>query len=131
MGAGSRGAGSSPGRPSDGSVRTLSKKRHPAARLSPLEVEEGNPVDIVNPVISDYLLTHCTPPDDLLRELIAETREAFPHAAGMQVSHDEGELLTVLTRLVVARRAGARGVFTSHSSIFFRRGMPSLSPLLA
>jgi len=54
-------------------------------------------VDIINPAAGDYLLAHCTPPDDLLRQLAAETREAFPEAAGMQVSHDEGQLLTMLT----------------------------------
>jgi caffeoyl-CoA O-methyltransferase len=56
-------------------------------------------VDIINPAVDDYLLTHCTPADDLLRQLAAETREAFPGAAGMQVSHDEGQLLTMLTGL--------------------------------
>ena len=55
-------------------------------------------MDIVDPAVSEYLLEHCTPADGLLRELAAETREAFGRAAGMQVSHDEGELLTMLTR---------------------------------
>jgi caffeoyl-CoA O-methyltransferase len=32
-------------------------------------------MDIVDPAVSDYLLAHCTPPDDLLRELATETRE--------------------------------------------------------
>jgi len=88
-------------------------------------------VDIVNPAVSEYLLAHCTPADDLLRELAAETREAFPEAAGMQVSHDEGELLTVLTRLVGARRAVEVGVFTGYSSICIARGMPADAHLLA
>jgi len=88
-------------------------------------------VDIVNPAVSDYLLTHCTPADDLLRELAAETREAFPEAAGMQVSHDEGELLTLLTRLAGARRVVEVGVFTGYSSICIARGMPADGHLLA
>ena len=33
-------------------------------------------MDIINPAVDDYLLTHCTPADDLLRQLAAETREA-------------------------------------------------------
>jgi caffeoyl-CoA O-methyltransferase len=88
-------------------------------------------VDIVNPAVSDYLLAHCTPADDLLRDLAAETREAFPEAAVMQVSHDEGELLTMLTRLVGARRAVEVGVFTGYSSICIARGMPGDGHLLA
>jgi len=88
-------------------------------------------VDIVNPLVSDYLLTHCTPADDLLRELAAETRRADPGAAGMQVSHDEGQLLTMLTRLAGARRAVEVGVFTGYSSICIARGMPDGGHLLA
>jgi caffeoyl-CoA O-methyltransferase len=88
-------------------------------------------VDIVNPAVSEYLLAHCTPADDLLRELAAETREAFGRAAGMQVSHDEGELLTMLTRLVGARRAVEVGVFTGYSSICIARGMADGGHLLA
>jgi caffeoyl-CoA O-methyltransferase len=88
-------------------------------------------VDIVDPAVSDYLLTHCTPPDALLRELTAETARAFPGPAGMQVSHDEGELLTMLTRLVGARRAVEVGVFTGYSSICIARGMPADGHLLA
>ena len=88
-------------------------------------------MDIVDPAVSDYLLTHCTPPDALLRELAAETARAFPGPAGMQVSHDEGELLTMLTRLVGARRAVEVGVFTGYSSICIARGMPADGHLLA
>jgi caffeoyl-CoA O-methyltransferase len=87
-------------------------------------------VDIVSPAVSDYLLAHCTPADDLLRELAAETREVFPHAAGMQVSHDEGGLLTMLTRLTGAR-AVELGVFTGYSSICIARGMRGDGRLLA
>ncbi len=67
-------------------------------------------MDIVDPAVSDYLLTHCTPPDALLRELASETRRVTGAAAGMQVSHDEGELLTMLTwlRPRAWRRARAR-----------------------
>jgi caffeoyl-CoA O-methyltransferase len=88
-------------------------------------------VDIVNPAVSDYLLTHCTPADDLLRELAAETRQVTGDAAGMQVSHDEGELLTMLARLTGARRAVEVGVFTGYSSICIARGMADDGHLLA
>src|SRR5262249_61109483 len=100
-----------------------------AGRTAPRR--EGPRVDIVSRAVSDSLLAHCTPADDLLRELAAETREAFPEAAGMQVSHDEGELLTMLTRMVGARRAVEVGVFTGYSSICIARGMPGDGHLLA
>jgi caffeoyl-CoA O-methyltransferase len=88
-------------------------------------------VDIVDPAVSDYLLTHCTPADDLLLELAAETRAAFPGAAVMQVSPDEGQLLTMLTRLTGARRAVEVGVFTGFSSICIARGLAPGGHLLA
>jgi caffeoyl-CoA O-methyltransferase len=88
-------------------------------------------VDIIDPMVSDYLLAHCTPADDLLRELASETRRATGDAAGMQVSHDEGELLTMLARLTGARRAVEVGVFTGYSSICIARGLPAGGHLLA
>ncbi|GGK86623.1 O-methyltransferase [Planomonospora parontospora subsp. parontospora] len=88
-------------------------------------------MDIIDPGVSDYLLSHCTPADDLLRELAAETREAFPSSAGMQISHDEGELLTMLVRLTGARQAVEVGVFTGYSSVCIARGLPADGRLLA
>ena len=88
-------------------------------------------MDIVNPLVSDYLLTHCTPADDLLRELAAETRQVTGDAAGMQVSPDEGRLLTMLARLAGARRAVEVGVFTGYSSICIARGLPDGGHVLA
>jgi caffeoyl-CoA O-methyltransferase len=86
---------------------------------------------IISPAISDYLLAHCTPADDVLRDLAAETSAAFPDAAGMQISHDEGELLTLLVRLVAPRYAVEVGVFTGYSAICIARGLPSQGRLLA
>jgi caffeoyl-CoA O-methyltransferase len=87
--------------------------------------------DIHNSAISDYLLAHCTPADDILKELAAETATAFPDAAGMQISHDEGELLTMLVRLTGARYAVEVGVFTGYSAICIARGLPADGRLLA
>jgi caffeoyl-CoA O-methyltransferase len=87
--------------------------------------------DITSPAISDYLLAHSTPADEVLRELAAETTRAFPDAAGMQISHDEGELLTMLTQLVGATSAVEVGVFTGYSSICIARGLASGGTLLA
>ena len=86
---------------------------------------------IIEPGINDYLLAHCTPADDVLRDLAAETRATFPADAGMQVSHDEGELLTLLVRLTGARYAVEVGVFTGYSAVCIARGLPAEGRLLA
>jgi predicted O-methyltransferase YrrM len=96
----------------------------------------GTPVNaesmqIIHPVVSDYLLTHCTPPDDLLTELAARTRQATGRAAGMQIAADEGVLLTLLTQLAGARLAVEVGVFTGYSSICMARGLAPGGRLLA
>lgn len=88
-------------------------------------------VDIIDPAVSAYVLEHSTAADDLLRELAQETRDALPEESGMQVSHDEGGLLTMLARLTGARRAVEVGVFTGYSSICIARGMAADGHLLA
>jgi caffeoyl-CoA O-methyltransferase len=88
-------------------------------------------MDIVNPALNEYLLAHCTAPDPLLRELAEETRAATGGAAGMQISHDEGEFLTMLVRMIGARNAVEVGVFTGYSSICIARGLPADGTLLA
>lgn len=88
-------------------------------------------MDIVNPALNDYLLAHCTAPDDLLRDLAEETRAATGGAAGMQISHDEGALLTMLVQMIGARDAVEVGVFTGYSSICITRGLPADGHLLA
>ena len=87
--------------------------------------------EIVNPTVYEYLLAHCTPADSVLRELAEETLANAPDAAGMQISHDEGELLTMLVRLTGVRRAVEVGVFTGYSSICIARGMLPDGRLLA
>jgi caffeoyl-CoA O-methyltransferase len=80
--------------------------------------------DIIDPAVGDYLLTHCTPADEVLRDLAAETWAKFPPgAAGMQISHDEGALLTMLVRLTGVTNAVEVGTFTGYSSICIARGL--------
>ncbi|TWG20548.1 O-methyltransferase [Actinoplanes teichomyceticus] len=88
--------------------------------------------EILGPGIGDYVLAHCTPADEVLRDLAAETREALPpEDAGMQISPDEGALLTMLVRLTGARYAVEVGVFTGYSSICIARGLQPGGKLLA
>jgi predicted O-methyltransferase YrrM len=85
----------------------------------------------LHPVVADYALAHSTAPDEVLAELAAETRERARGAATMQVSHDEGALLTMLVRLVGARNAVEVGTFTGYSSICIARGLADGGRLLA
>ncbi|MDT0268079.1 class I SAM-dependent methyltransferase [Streptomyces sp. DSM 44915] len=88
-------------------------------------------MDIVNPALNDYLLAHATPADEVLRDLAAETAERLPGHLSMQITQDEGALLTLLTRLVGARRALEVGTFTGYSSLSIARGLAPGGTLLA
>jgi predicted O-methyltransferase YrrM len=87
-------------------------------------------MDIVSPAIEDYLLAHSQPADEVLRDLTEETHRDLGGRAGMQITHDEGELLTMLVRLTGARQAVEVGTFTGYSSICIARGLPDDGHLL-
>ena len=87
-------------------------------------------MDIVDPAINDYLVAHSEPADDVLRDLAEETHRELARQSGMQISHDEGELLTMLVRLTGARQAVEVGTFTGYSSICIARGLPADGHLL-
>jgi caffeoyl-CoA O-methyltransferase len=87
-------------------------------------------MDIVSPAINDYLLAHAEPADEVLRDLTEETHRVLARQSGMQITHDEGELLTMLVRLTGARQAVEVGTFTGYSSICIARGLPSDGHLL-
>src|SRR3954453_21267849 len=87
-------------------------------------------MDIVAPEINDYLLAHSEAADDVLLDLAEETHRELGGSAAMQISHDEGELLTMLVRLTGARQAVEVGTFTGYSSICIARGLPSDGHLL-
>ena len=70
-----------------------------------------------------YIADRATPqPDPALDDLRAET-EVFGDLSRMQVSADQGALLTVLTRLARATSAVEVGTFTGYSSICIARGL--------
>jgi caffeoyl-CoA O-methyltransferase len=81
--------------------------------------------------VSDYLLAHSSAQDDVLAALAEETSRTFPDVAGMQISADEGALLTMLVRLTGARSAVEVGTFTGYSSICIARGLAEGGRLLA
>jgi len=88
-------------------------------------------VDASEESVSDYLLAHSTAQDDVLTRLAEETRSTFPDAAGMQITADEGALLTMLAQLTGARNAVEVGTFTGYSSICIARGLADGGRLLA
>ena len=87
--------------------------------------------DLIDTTLIDYVEAHCTPPDQVLRDLAAATRQATGGAARMQVSSDQGTLLTMLTRLTGARNAVEVGVFTGYSTLCIARGLAPGGRLLA
>jgi len=84
---------------------------------------------MIAPELARYIAAHAAPPDAALIELRARTAE-LGRAATMQISDDEGALLTLLTRVVGARRAVEVGTFTGYSSICIARGLPPDGHLL-
>lgn len=110
-------------------VRFATQEELPEVRWS--EPVSGDELQITDPVVSDYLLAHCTQADEVLQDLAVATREGMGGAAGMQVSHDEGAFLTMLTQLVGARSAVEVGVFTGYSSLCIARGLQDGGRLLA
>lgn len=84
----------------------------------------------VTPELHEYLLANSAQPDDVQRSLIEETARATGNAAGMQISHDEGAFLTLLTRILGVRRAVEVGTFTGYSSLAIAKGLADGGSLL-
>ena len=84
----------------------------------------------VTDAVRDYAVSHGTwQPDEVIRQLHAET-EALGDVAGMQIGDDQGQLLTMMARLVGARRAVEVGTFTGYSSLCIARGLQEDGSLL-
>jgi len=78
---------------------------------------------VLAPDVARYILDHSTPPDPLLEELAAETVAVTGDRAGMQISADQGTLLTMITQLVAPDVAVEVGTFTGSSSLCIARGL--------
>jgi caffeoyl-CoA O-methyltransferase len=84
----------------------------------------------VTDVVRSYAVAHGSwRPDAVVRDLQAETAE-LGDVAGMQIGDDQGQLLTMLTRLTGARRAVEVGTFTGYSSMCIARGLAEGGSLL-
>lgn len=76
----------------------------------------------VSPEVHEYLVLHGTPPDNVQRELIEETRR-LGGISMMQVAPEQGAFLTLFARAIGARRAIEVGTFTGYSSLCIARGL--------
>ncbi len=77
----------------------------------------------LRPNLHEYLVAHATPPDALLRDLIAETAGRFPGNVIYQIGPEQGTFMTMLASLMGARQAIEVGTFTGYSSICVARGL--------
>ncbi len=77
----------------------------------------------IDPAIAAYVMEHTTEPDQLLIDLVEETRRLAPGQMSMQIDPDQGTLLLLLARLSGARNAIEVGTFTGYSSICIARGL--------
>jgi len=79
--------------------------------------------DWLSAELEEYVAAHSAQPDEVLRKLAEETASVFPDAAEMQIGPDQGAFMTIMTRLIGARRALEIGTFTGYSSICIARGL--------
>ena len=78
---------------------------------------------LVTDAVRDYAAAHGSwRPDPVVRRL-QERTTALGSPAGMQIGDDQGQLLTMLARLVGARSAVEVGTFTGYSSLCIARGL--------
>lgn len=78
--------------------------------------------------MSDYVMAHTEPPDEVMAALIAET--AGMPEVNMQIGPDQAAFMTLLARSVNARRAIEIGTFTGLSALAVARGLREGGSLL-
>jgi caffeoyl-CoA O-methyltransferase len=83
----------------------------------------------LSPEVHAYLVGHGTPPDELQRSLIEETRK-LGGVSIMQIAPEQGAFMTLLARAIGARRAVEVGTFTGYSAVCVARALPEDGKLL-
>ncbi|MEJ7771992.1 MAG: class I SAM-dependent methyltransferase [Geodermatophilaceae bacterium] len=78
--------------------------------------------------MSDYVLAHTEPPDEVMAALIAETA-GMPEVS-MQIAPDQAAFMALLVRSLNARRAIEIGTFTGLSALAVARALPEGGSLL-
>jgi caffeoyl-CoA O-methyltransferase len=78
----------------------------------------------------EYMVAHGARQDEVLRRVQDETA-AMGEISRMQISADQGALMTMLCRLIGAREAIELGTFTGYSAICIARGLEPGGRLIA
>jgi caffeoyl-CoA O-methyltransferase len=121
-------------------MQHASPRAAPDARVTPelpwrLRVPSGHHAPMhekftaLTPELYRYIIAHTPPPDEVLRDLAAETA-ALGGIAAMQIAVEQGAFLTQLARLLGARRIVEVGTFTGYSAICLARGLAPGGTLL-
>jgi caffeoyl-CoA O-methyltransferase len=79
---------------------------------------------VLTPELYAYAVEHGARADDVLRRLAIETERELGDVAIMQIGPDQGAFMTLLMRVMGARRALELGTFTGYSAICIARGLP-------
>jgi caffeoyl-CoA O-methyltransferase len=74
--------------------------------------------------LHDYLLAHCTQPDEVLRWIIEETPKRVPEVMRTSsIPPEQGAFMTLITSVLNVENALEVGTFTGYSSICIARGL--------
>jgi len=84
---------------------------------------------LVTPELDAYMRANSEPLDQVQRALVERTA-ALGGVSGMQVSPEQGALLTSVTRFGSVRRAVEVGTFTGYSALCIARGLAAGGSLL-
>ena len=79
--------------------------------------------------VGQYILNHIEPEDEILRELDRETHLKVP-GARMMSGHLQGQVLTMLSKMIGPERVLEVGTFTGYSAICLARGMKATGRLI-
>lgn len=82
-----------------------------------------NKTESLSDELHAYLVAHGSTPDEIVADLIAETRAALPELVQMQIAPEQAGFMTLFTRITGARYAVEVGTFTGLSAIAIARGM--------
>lgn len=91
--------------------------------------EDGKFIALDAPLY-DYVIKHGHNGDTLLAELAVETAKKLGGVSRMQISPEQGTLMTVLARAIGAKSAIEVGTFTGYSAICVARALPAGGRLL-
>ncbi len=80
--------------------------------------------------VRDYAVSHGSLAPDEVGDRLRSKTEALGDVAGMQIGVDQGQLLTMMARMIGARRAVEVGTFTGYSSLCIARGLGKGGSLL-